>query len=105
MMTWDTPEAIEKKQQINQLVDQTIQRFRVVRGNGTIADRARLAGFGVELLVGVTDAFEIDKDFRQRVRTLSERWLAFQADIRELNRMFATVLMMLERLKLVVEAA
>lgn len=101
---WESPEAHEKLKQIAALVSQTLKRLKLARARGTAADRAQMTGFGVELLVGVTEAFEIDRDFRNRIRVLAERWVAFQSDIRELNQMFGSVLVGLERLALLIRS-
>lgn len=101
---WESPEARVKLGEITELIAQTLKRLKIARARGTMADRAQLTGFGVELLVGLGETFEIDRDFRNRIRTLADRWLAFQEDIPELNRMFGSVLIGLERLDLLVRS-
>lgn len=97
---WESPEARQKLNQIIQLIDRTLARLRLARAKGTKADRVQMTGFGIEVLVGVSESFEIDRDFRNRIRILAERWVAVQDTIRDLNQMFSSVLVSLERLRM-----
>lgn len=99
---WDSTEARQKIDQMLELLGRTAQQFRIVGARGTMADRALVTGTGIEVLCGLTDAFEIDREFRNKMRVLAARWVADEKGPRELDQLFATVLISLERLELIV---
>lgn len=99
---WESAEAQQKLAEIRSLTDKTLRHLQLVRARGTQADRALATGLGIEVLVGLNETYEFDNAFRVRIRSLAERWHAFQGDFRDLNRMFASVLMALERFKILV---
>lgn len=97
---WDSPEARQKLEQIKDLLHRTLERCKEVRARGSVADRVLMTGFGIETLMTCTESFEIDRDFKNRIRVLAERWL--KADEQECSHMFGSVVMSLERLELIV---
>jgi hypothetical protein len=101
---WDSPEARQDITRTIDLLEQTIHRFRLVRSKGTAADRAQMTGLGIEVMVSLTEAFEIDRDFRNKIRVSAERWAGFTSGSSDLNQFFGSALMSLERLLLIVRA-
>jgi len=101
---WRSPEARLKLQQIREQIRITLAHMDEARLRGP-ADTAQAIGIGIETLVGITETFEFDPEFRVRIRTMAERWRGFDADERALRRTHDSVVMALQRLDLLAGSA
>lgn len=97
---WESDEAQKALVSISKLLSGTTDRLRLVRAKGTEADRVRATGVGIEVLVGIVEAYEFDQQFRRRVRDLSDRWVRSDGSQQSVQRATGSTLILLERLQL-----
>ncbi len=96
---WDDPEAQSKLAEILDLTLRARGRLTIVlTTRSSLADKILIAGFGVELLLGAVETFEVEAEFRSKVRQINDRWLDVRQDSPDLDRLFTVIGILLDRL-------
>lgn len=99
---WTTPKGIEIKDKITSLLEGVHKHIMLSRVKGTKADRVQAGLFGLEVLLSLNEFYEIDSDFRVKVRDCAEKVKMMHED--DDYTLVVSVGLMIERMLLIVQA-